>query len=118
MNLSCKNLNIKELKDLRKYFSVQKMNSEAVLIYESQIPNMGILLINGEINLKKKNRANVKVRPGTILGVANLYYNQPSNYACEVKKNSEVILISKSDLIQSITNRKSLLHSFFATCIL
>ena len=54
MNLSCKNLNIKELKDLRKYFSVQKMNSEAVLIYESQIPNMGILLINGEINLKKK----------------------------------------------------------------
>lgn len=100
----------KEIKLLKKHFPILKFNSDFFLVYEAQIPNTGIVLLNGELTFFKNNKIKFSVMPGTMFGLSMLFNNKPSAFGCRVKENSEIILIQKSDILEAISNEDSELH--------
>jgi CRP-like cAMP-binding protein len=110
MQNKIKNLTKQEIKLLKKHFQILKFNTSFDLVYESQIPNTGIVLLNGELALFKKKKVKFTVRPGSMLGVHMLLNNQTSELGCRIKENSEIIIIHKSDIIEALANKDSELY--------
>lgn len=106
-----KELTSKEIKLLKKHFQILKFNSDFDLVYESQIPNTGIVLLNGELALFKEKKIQFSVRPGTMLGVSLLYHNKPSKLRYKLMGNSEILIIHKSDIIEALSDKTSELYA-------
>lgn len=111
MRQKLKELSKKEIKLLKKHFQILKFNSDFDIVYESQIPNTGIVLLHGELALFKKNKIQFSVRPGTMLGVSLVFHNEPSNLRYELKGNSEIIIIHKSDIVDALSDKSSELYA-------
>lgn len=71
------------------------------LYYEGQTPVVAYLLIKGEVNLVKKRRKSIPVKPGSIFGLRELILHEKSVYGAQIKANSEVFFIDRS-LIKEI----------------
>lgn len=84
---------------LMKTFDILSINKDFDFVYEKQIPNMGLALIEGEIELFKKTRILGVIAPSSLLGAYQLLHQEPVKFGCRIKKDSKVILISKSDLM-------------------
>jgi hypothetical protein len=69
------------------------------LVYEDQIPNTGVVLLEGEAVLTRKKRVVESVEPGTAMGLQELLRNEPVRHGFKVHVNARVILLQKSDLI-------------------
>ena len=87
-------------------------------MYESHVPNTGIVLLDGEIALYKKKRIKLSVPPGSMLGIYHLFKNEPSEHACKVSENSELILIQKSDIMDALSDEDSELYAILKETIL
>lgn len=111
MRHDIKELGEKEINFLKKHFGKLKFNSDFDLVHESQVPNTGIVLLNGELALFKQNKIQKTARPGSMLGVSLLYYNEPSEDRCTLKGNSEIIIIHKSDIIEALSDKDSELYA-------
>ncbi len=99
-----------DLDTLKSHFETITFSSEFDLVYEKQIPNIGIILVDGEINLlNKRNHIELK-SPGSIIGLQNLLNNIPFKFKCRVKKNSQLILLPKSEIIKILDEKSSELY--------
>lgn len=111
MKKKMKKLSANELKTLTELFPSLQFNNDYDFVYEKQIPNAGILLIEGEMALIKKNKILENIVPGFIMGVYQLLHNEPVKFACKIKKNAKAILFDKSTLKEELKNKNSPLYS-------
>jgi len=100
-----------KLELLKDHFETVKFHSEFDLVYEKQIPNTGIILISGELNLLKKKTILELKLPGISLGIKNILDNIPFRFNCRVKEGTELILIPKSELFRILNEKNSPLYS-------
>lgn len=99
-----------DLDILKSHFETITFSSEFDLVYEKQIPNIGIILVDGGIDLlNKRNHIELK-SPGSILGLQNLLNNIPLKFKCRVKKNSQLILLPKSEIMRILDEKTSDLY--------
>lgn len=106
-------LNTKELNLLIKKFGVLNFPNEFDLIYENQIPNTGIALVNGELVLNKKSKIIETLKPGHMLGIYELINSQPLKHGLKVMADSVIVLINRSDLLEVFaTEEKELVEIF------
>lgn len=96
-----------ELKKLLDRFKSKKFNSDFNLVYEKQIPNVAVLLTNGEVQIYKRNKLLDIVGPGALLGLTQLLQNKALNFTCKIGKDSEVILFDRSTLLEEQKNPES-----------
>ncbi len=99
-----------DLDTLKSHFETITFSSEFDLVYEKQIPNIGIILVDGEINLLNKRNHIELTSPGSIIGLQNLLNNIPFKFKCRVKKNSQLILLPKSEIIKILDEKSSELY--------
>ena len=102
-----KKLTNEEIKTLKTKFQLLKFNSDFNLVYESQIPNTGIVLVSGELALLKKKKIRSTIEPGSMLGVYELLNNCPTDHGCMVFGNTELIMIQKSDILAALEDKGS-----------
>lgn len=95
---------------LIKQHPVLVFNRDFDLVYEKQIPNTVIALIEGEIQLTKKSKTSEKITEACLLGLYNLLNHHPVKFGCRVKSDSKVVLLGKSELREHLENKKSELH--------
>jgi hypothetical protein len=100
-------LSEKAIKTLKETHEILSINNDCILVYEKQIPNAGIALIDGEIELTKKSKTLEKITSGYLLGIHHIINQEPVKVACKVKKDSKIILISRSDVLECIKNKES-----------
>jgi signal-transduction protein with cAMP-binding, CBS, and nucleotidyltransferase domain len=77
------------------------------LVYEKQIPKAGIALIDGEIELTKNSKCLEKIAAGNLLGIHHLINQEPVKVGCKIKKDSKVIMLGKSEVLECLRNTKS-----------
>ncbi len=71
------------------------------LYYEGQTPIVAYLLLKGEVNLVKKRRKSILIRPGCLFGLRELMLHEKSTYGAQITKDSEVCFLDRS-LIKEI----------------
>ncbi|MFY7993390.1 MAG: hypothetical protein ACOVP4_08880 [Bacteriovoracaceae bacterium] len=98
---------------LKNHFEVICFSNDYDFVYENQVPNTGVILIEGEIEQIKRSKVLKKISPFTVLGIYQLFHNQTVCFDFKIKKGSKVIVIGKSDLVEVISNSKSKLFSLF-----
>jgi signal-transduction protein with cAMP-binding, CBS, and nucleotidyltransferase domain len=103
-------LTTEELNMLKQRYTALKFNNDFELVYDSQIPNTGIVLLQGQIALLKRKKVKDVLPPGTLLGVSNLINNLPMNVDCKLLGNSEVIMLNKSEILEALNNQDSELY--------
>jgi signal-transduction protein with cAMP-binding, CBS, and nucleotidyltransferase domain len=100
-------LNEQELSLLLDHLDVLSFSYDFDLVYEKQVPNTGVAVVAGEVEITKKSRAMETISAGGVIGVPQLYYQEPVKMGARVKKNSQVILIAKSDIEDALKNKDS-----------
>lgn len=100
-------LNESELSLLKSKHQVLSFSSDFDLVYEKQVPNAGVAVIDGEVELMRKSRVLETVGNGAILGVQQLLNQEPVKVGAKVKKNSKVILLGKSDIEDALNDKAS-----------
>lgn len=110
MKADFKTIDMTNLEILKDHFETVTFQSEFDLVYEKQIPNTGIILIHGELNLLKKKKILELRIPGISLGIKNILENDPFHFKCRVKKGTELILLPKSEIIRILKEKNSPLY--------
>ena len=103
-------LSSKEIKSLKRKFSSLKFKATFDLIYETQIPNSGILLLDGELKLLKRKKVSSTISPGHIIGIYEMMNNEPAKNGCIVMENSELIMLHKTDIMEALSDKNSDLY--------
>lgn len=102
-----------QIQKLKEDFEVLEFSHDFNVVYENQIPNTGVILIEGEIELTKRSKVMRKIFPLCLLGIHYLINNEQVPLGCKVKKDSKVILIGKSEILEILGNSKSKYFSLF-----
>lgn len=97
-----KKLSHHELDLLTKKFEPVQFTNDSDLVYDNQVPNTGVVLLEGEAVLTRKKKILDPIEPGTLLGVKQLIENEPVKHGCRVRESAKVILLHKSDLKEII----------------
>lgn len=100
MNYHAKYLHHHEIELLKKHFDVMTFEHDYQMVFENQIPQVAMVLLHGHILLKTKKKIIKILDPGILLGTFHLVNNHPVIFGCEIKAQSEVILIHKSELLE------------------
>ena len=107
MKKNMSKLTDQQISILKENHEIHSFQNDCDLVYEKQIPNAGIALIDGEIELTKKSKTLEKITSGSLLGVHHLIYQEPTKLGCKVKKDSKIILLGKSEILDSLKDTKS-----------
>lgn len=94
-------LSNEEIISLKKNHEVISVLTDMDIVYEKQIPIAGLVLIQGEIEFTKKYKTQGNTTSSCIVGVNEVLNELPVSAGFKVKKNSEVILLGKSELIKA-----------------
>lgn len=113
MSATLRKLKSSEVNLLKSMFRPLKFSRTFNLVYEDQIPHTGILFLNGEANLTRKNKIIENIDHGVIWGIEQLLHNVPSKFGLQIIRDSEVILIPKSALLEAIKDENSFFYQFF-----
>jgi hypothetical protein len=111
MKKKIKKLSHEEIQFLRERFTSLKFENSFDLVYESQVPNTGIVLLKGHISLLKRKKVQSTVEAGTLLGVTNIINNEPSQVGCKVLGNSELIMLNKSEILEALNDKDPELYA-------
>ena len=103
-------IDLSDLETITAFFGIITFSNDFDLVYEKQIPNTGIILFNGELNLTKKKNSLSVIGPGALLGVQNMIDGNPVNFKCSVKKDTSVILLPKSEIMIILRKKNSSLY--------
>lgn len=103
-------LNTSEIETLKKEFELLTFPNDFDLVYEDQVPNAGIALIEGKIELIKDSKVLATINEGSLLGVNQMLKEEPLKYGCRVKAKSKIILLGKSDVLNLRPKKKSSTH--------
>ena len=112
-----KKLTASEIKILKDHFQSLTFPTNCELTYESQIPNTGIVLISGELALYHKKKLTQMLTPAWMLGLYDLINNKPSQHSYKVTGKSELMIISKSDILEVLSHENSSLRSLFLAAL-
>lgn len=107
-------LNDREIEALKSQFGTVTFQRDMVLTYENQVPNTGVIIIEGEIELIKRNKLLDQLKPGTLIGLHNLVRNIPVKFKYLVKAPSLLIMLPKSEIFLFMNDRKSLLYKILS----
>lgn len=115
MNEKIYPLNSAQIKALKDGFEILTFPSDFDLVYENQVPNAGIALIEGKVELIRNAKVEEVIQKGHLFGIHQLLAGTPVGLGCRVKANSKIILLGKSDLMNFSEDKKSQFHEFFET---
>lgn len=96
---------LKRFKDLGDY---TRFNFATDLFYEGQTPLVAYLIISGSIQLLKNKKIKKTFGPNTIIGIRELMHREKVDYCARVVANSELFLVSKSDILEVIDGNDEL----------
>ena len=100
MNYHSKFLHAHEIEFLKSQFEVMTFAHDFQMVFENQIPQVALVLLNGNIHLKSRKKTIKILDPGILVGAFHLLHNHPVVFGCEISAKSEVILIHKSELLE------------------
>ena len=100
MNYQAKFLHNHEIELLKKHFDVMTFEHDYQMVFENQIPQVAMVLLNGHFHLKTKKKIIKILDPGILVGTFHLVNDHPVVFGCEIKARSEVIMIHKSELLK------------------
>ncbi len=96
-----------QMEKLQSQHEVLSFKNDFDLVYEMQIPNGGVALLEGFIELTKNHTSHEFLPPGCLLGVHHILNEEPVSYGCKIKKNSKIIILGKSEILESVRNKRS-----------
>lgn len=109
-----KKLSTKDLDILKACFESVTFENSFVLVYEKQVPNTGVVLLDGELQLfRNKQQVTERIEPGYIVGLQQMINNETVKYGCKVKENSKLIILRKAEIKEALENKNSDLHRIF-----
>lgn len=111
MKYLIRELSLRETNLLKKHFQSLVFNFDFDLVYESQVPNIGVVLLNGNISFMKKKKVQFSASPYSMMGISMLLKNEPSEYSYRIMGNSEVIIIQKSIILEVLSDKDSELYT-------
>jgi hypothetical protein len=117
MKTKMKMLTPDELEILKHRYTPVIFEQDFDLVYEEQIPNTGLVLLKGELELIRRRKVKESLGPGAMLGLAQLIHNRPVILGCRIKANSEVIILQKSDVLEGMRSPGAELHNILAELI-
>ena len=85
------------------------------LIYESQIPNMGIILLEGELKFIKKKKILSSLPQGALIGIRNIINNIPFPMGLKIYKDSSILMIEKSEIMEALANKSGNLYHIISS---
>jgi signal-transduction protein with cAMP-binding, CBS, and nucleotidyltransferase domain len=109
-------IDLSDLETITDVFGIMTFSNDFDLVYEKQIPNTGIILLQGELSLTKKKSSLIVVTPGSLLGLQNMLNGIPINFKCSVKKDTSVILLPKSEIMKILKKKNSPLYKILFDC--
>lgn len=107
MKKKMRKLSTSELSTLKQHFSPITFSFSQDLVYEKQVPNTGFVLLKGQMELIKRKKTLEKVEPGSLFGVHEMFHGEPAATGCKVAPKSEVIILTKSEIIEAMKNEYS-----------
>lgn len=107
MKKSLTEISVSQLENLRRDHKVISFDMDMDLVYEKQIPIAGLVLLQGEIEFTKRYKTQGTTTTSCILGLNEVMNELPVQHGCKVKKDSEVILLGKSELLRAISEEQS-----------
>jgi len=84
------------------------------LIYESQVPNVGILFLEGELKILRKRKILSTPPLGSLIGLYHLMHNTPLPMGVKVCKNTSVIMIEKSTILEALAQKSGTLYQIIS----
>ena len=105
--MKTRKLTPKEIALFKKNFECLKFQNDVDIVYESQVPTAGFILLQGQINLLKKNKIQGSIPPHTLIGVHQLIHNAPMKNGLRICSDSEVIVLHKSEIMQELDKKYS-----------
>ncbi len=102
MKRKTKKLTDHELNLLTAKFSPISFAGDSDIVYEDQVPNTGVVLLEGEAVITRKKKVLDPIEPGTVLGVNQLMENEAVKHGCRIREKAKVILLHRSDLNEII----------------
>ncbi|MFZ4713191.1 MAG: hypothetical protein ACOYL6_05755 [Bacteriovoracaceae bacterium] len=115
MKKKIKCLNPEEIQVINEHFEEMTFPNDFDFVYESQVPNSAILLMDGELRLCKKNKVVEVIKPGVLIGVYQLLNNIPVKLSWKLGKKSKAILLNKSVIMNALKNKNSPLFNILNT---
>src|SRR3989344_2315559 len=107
MTIKLKRLDLLEIDLLKSHFEELCFPFACDFSYERQVPLIGLLLLSGEICFFKNKKLIATVQPGFLLGVHHLINFIPNRFRWHVKKNSNLLVMPKSEIINVLKDHES-----------
>jgi CRP-like cAMP-binding protein len=93
---------------------IRKFTLSTHLFYEGQIPIVAYLVISGGIILSRNKKIKNVIKPGSIIGINELYNKSPSQMDAEVSPESTLCFLDKSTMLEIMNLKNSELSNLFA----
>ncbi|MCB9063398.1 MAG: cyclic nucleotide-binding domain-containing protein [Halobacteriovoraceae bacterium] len=87
-----------ELANFTKFVGPRTYHTSSIIIYEGHYPHVAFLLVEGNIEIVKRNKKVFDVKKGVIIGLSELLNERPCKYSVKINANSKVCIIDKSTL--------------------
>ena len=93
-------LNRDLIKKLKAHFAIKVYKTHSYLFYEGHIPISGYLILDGSIQISKKNKVKKIFQKGTLVGMTELLNKIPSTITVEVFPNTKICFLDKTTLLE------------------
>ena len=87
-------------------------NGPCILFYEGHTPTVAILLVEGEIELKKRSKHFSTMPVGSVLGLTELFEHQPVKFEAHVSGSAKIKILDRSSLKTHLKNSSSSVSSY------
>ncbi|WP_408096938.1 hypothetical protein ACJVC5_18030 [Peredibacter sp. HCB2-198] len=101
MKIKSSPLTQKDISILGQAFETLVFPNDFDLIYENHVPPAGVVLIEGKLEILKKNKIKMEITTSQVFGVDELVHGTPLPFGCRIKANSKVMLLSKSLVLKN-----------------
>lgn len=108
MKRSLTEISATQLENLRKNHEVISFDTDMDLVYEKQVPIAGLVLLQGEIEFTKRYKTQGTTTSSCILGLNEVLNELPVQHGCKIKKDSEIILLGKSELLNATEEQSAI----------
>ncbi len=85
---------------LKNILPTSTYNTATDIIYEGQIPHIGLILLKGDCSLKKRNKIIEELSKFSVAGVNELIHHLKSYYTVCIASGSEVLILDKSSVLE------------------
>jgi hypothetical protein len=97
-----------EIEMLKLTREVVSVEADIDIVYEKQVPIAGLVLVQGEIEFTKKYKTLSTINSSCVVGVSEVLNEMPVQLGCKVKKDSEVIFLGRSEIINAAEEKSDL----------